>query len=211
MRSGLYDRFVKRAMDILISVAGLVVLSPVLLVLGLIVCVRMGWPPLFAQERTGLGGRVFRIRKFRTMRSELDANGDELPDSERLTGLGRFLRATSLDELPELYNVAIGDMSLVGPRPLLPRYVPYYTASERKRHDVRPGITGLAQIHGRNLASWDRRFALDLTYIDTISFAGDLRILIETVGAVFGRRGAVADPSTIMRDLDVERGGNRCK
>jgi len=207
VRRGVYSAFGKRLFDLTVSALGLLILSPVLLFLGVAVFLSIGWPPLFTQERVGWQGRVFKLRKFRTMRTLVDADGHPLPDSERLTPLGRLMRATSLDELPELYNVAVGDMSLVGPRPLLPRYVPFYTDTEARRHDVRPGITGLAQIRGRNLASWDARLALDVQYVEQASFPVDVSILLGTVGVVFGRHGAVPDPTAVMRDLDVERGG----
>jgi lipopolysaccharide/colanic/teichoic acid biosynthesis glycosyltransferase len=179
----------KRLFDILVSLSVLLFGAPVLLLLCLAVRINMGSPIFFRQERPGLNGEIFEIIKFRTMRDAYDQDGKPLPDAERLTKLGRLLRATSLDELPELLNVLKGEMSLVGPRPLLVRYLPIYTPEQARRHDVRPGITGLAQVRGRNALDWDSKFAYDIEYVDNQSLWFDLRILFETVRAVVKREG----------------------
>jgi len=169
-REGFYERFVKRPQDFLLALIALILLSPVLVVLAVLIRIRLGSPVLFAQERPGLNEKIFTMYKFRTMTNEKDGDGELLPDSLRLTKFGRFLRSTSLDELPELYNVLTGEMSIVGPRPLLIRYLKYYREDEKKRSAVKPGITGLAQISGRNALIWDERFELDLMYMSKISF-----------------------------------------
>jgi len=188
----------KRLLDILGAGAGLVLLSPVLLTISLMIRRRMGRPVFFRQTRPGLHGRPFSMIKFRTMRDAVDAAGRPLPDAERLTGLGRFLRATSLDELPELWNVLRGEMSLVGPRPLLMEYLPLYTPFQARRHEVRPGITGWAQVNGRNAISWDEKFALDVWYVDNRSLWLDLRILWLTVLKVVRRDGISAAGEATM-------------
>jgi len=182
---------VKRAFDLLVAAGLLVALSPVLLLLALVVRVGVGRPILFRQVRPGLHGRPFTLYKFRTMHAPRDSHGGT--DAERLTRLGRLLRATSLDELPELWNVVRGEMSLVGPRPLLTEYLPLYTPEQARRHEVRPGITGWAQVHGRNAVAWEERFALDVWYVDHRSFWLDLKILFLTVGQVLSGRG-IAEP-----------------
>lgn len=195
----------KRLIDIVASAAGLVVLSPVFLVLWILVRCRMGSPALFRQVRPGLHGRPFEMIKFRTMRDATGPDGQPLPDAERLTDFGRWLRATSLDELPELWNVLKGQMSLVGPRPLLNKYLPFYSYEERQRLDVRPGITGWAQVNGRNALPWDERLAADVWYIDNRSVVLDLRVLMATIARIVDRDGAMSDPRSVMRDLDIER------
>jgi lipopolysaccharide/colanic/teichoic acid biosynthesis glycosyltransferase len=180
---------VKRLLDVVVSATVLLVLSPVLLATALAVRVGIGSPVLFRQERPGLHGRPFTMVKFRTMRDAVDRAGHPLPDAARLTRLGRVLRSTSLDELPELWNVLRGEMSLVGPRPLLMEYLPLYTAEQARRHDVRPGVTGWAQVNGRNALSWEEKFALDVWYVDHRSFRLDLEILLLTVKKVFVREG----------------------
>jgi lipopolysaccharide/colanic/teichoic acid biosynthesis glycosyltransferase len=186
-------RAAKRAIDIVGAATALVIASPVLGVISLAVRVTMGRPVLFRQERPGLDGRVFTIYKFRTMRDAVDADGRQLPDADRVTWFGQVLRAMSLDELPELWNVLRGDMSLVGPRPLLVEYLSRYTAEQQRRHDVRPGITGWAQINGRNNQTWEDRFGMDLWYVDNWTIALDLRVLARTLPAVLHRRG-IAEP-----------------
>lgn len=187
----------KRCLDLCGSAIGLLVFSPVLVIVWLLIRHRMGQPALFRQTRPGLHGRPFEMIKFRTMLDANDANGNPLPDAERVTQFGRFLRSTSLDELPELWNVLKGDMSLVGPRPLLMEYLPLYSPVQARRHDVRPGITGWAQVNGRNELSWDEKFALDLWYIENRTIWVDLRILLKTVVKVFKREGiAVAGEVT---------------
>lgn len=196
----------KRLFDLLAAGLALVLFALPLLVLVSVIRYKLGSPVLFRQTRPGLGGQPFELIKFRTMTDARDAAGELLPDTERLTPFGRLLRATSLDELPELWNVLRGDMSLVGPRPLLMRYLPYYTEQEAKRHRVRPGLTGWAQLHGRNTLSWDERLALDVWYVENRSMLLDLRILLQTVLMVLRRDGVVIDPRAAMQDLDVERG-----
>ncbi|WP_236210258.1 sugar transferase [Metapseudomonas otitidis] len=183
----------KRTFDIACSTAALLLLWPVLLIVYVLVRVNLGSPALFRQQRPGLYGQPFMMIKFRTMRDALDADGDPLPDDVRLTRFGRLLRATSLDELPELWNVLKGDMSLVGPRPLLMEYVPLYSAEQARRHEVRPGITGWAQVNGRNALSWPQKFALDVWYVDNRSLLLDIRILLLTVKKVFVREGISAE------------------
>ena len=179
----------KRLFDAVMAAVGLVLLSPLMALVALLVRWRIGPPVLFVQERPGLGGRPFRIYKFRTMREERDATGAPLVDDLRLAPLGRLLRSTSLDELPELFNVLRGDMSLVGPRPLLMEYLPLYTPEQARRHEVRPGITGWAQVNGRNAISWEERFALDVWYVENRSLLLDLRILALTAARVLAREG----------------------
>jgi len=180
---------IKRLFDVLVAGCALVLLSPLLALLALAVRLFLGSPVLFSQQRPGLHGRPFRMVKFRTMRDALDAQGRPLPDAERLTRFGRFLRASSLDELPELWNVLRGEMSLVGPRPLLMEYLPLYSPEQARRHEVRPGITGWAQVNGRNALSWEDKFALDVWYVDHRSFGLDLRILALTVWRVLRPQG----------------------
>jgi len=185
----MYRRFGKRLFDVTIALVGLVVLTPVLALVALFIRIGMGAPVLFRQQRPGLGGRPFVLVKFRTMTHGVMATGVPLTDAQRLTTLGRFLRKTSLDELPELWNVLVGEMSLVGPRPLLMKYLPLYSPEQRRRHDVRPGITGLAQISGRNDLPWEERFALDVRYTQTLSWLLDLRILLTTLWRVLSMHG----------------------
>lgn len=186
-------RRLKRIVDILVSLTALVFLMPFLLFLAFLIRIKLGSPVLFSQERPGLHGRVFRMYKFRSMTGARDSDGNLLPDALRLTGFGKRLRSTSLDELPELWNVLKGDMSLVGPRPLLVEYLPLYTPEQMRRHAVRPGITGWAQVNGRNAISWEEKFALDVWYVDHWSLMLDLRILVLTLKKVFGREGVSAD------------------
>lgn len=185
----IYETYVKRALDVALSGCALAVLSPVMGVTALLVRQKLGSPVIFCQERPGKDEQIFKLYKFRTMTDARGADGELLPDAQRLTPFGRRLRSTSLDELPELWNILRGDMSIVGPRPLLVEYLPYYTADERHRHDVRPGLTGLAQINGRNTLTWEQKFAYDLEYVQHISFITDLSILLGTVGKVLNRSG----------------------
>ena len=199
---------IKRLFDITTATTALVVLSPVYAITAYKIKKNLGSPILFRQTRPGLGGKPFEMVKFRTMTDERDENGELLTDAIRLTDFGKFLRSTSLDELPELWNVFKGDMSIVGPRPLLMRYMPYYKEEELKRFDVRPGITGLAQVNGRNFLSWDERFKLDVDYVNKLSIKEDIRIIFLTLKKVIGRDD-IADMSNItMLDLDQERFGN---
>lgn len=180
-------RLFKRLFDLLVSLVGLIVLSPVILILALLVWINLGGPVFFAQARPGYKGRIFKLYKFRSMRNACDKAGKLLPDEERLTKFGKFLRASSLDELPELVNVLKGEMSLVGPRPLLIAYLERYSPEQARRHDVLPGITGWAQVNGRNALSWEEKFKLDVWYVDHQSFWLDIKILLMTVGKVFKR------------------------
>lgn len=189
---------IKRSFDTVASALALVVLSPVLAAITLLALSMHGRPILFAQPRPGLHGRPFRLFKLRTMRDTRDANGRLLPDAERLTAFGRFLRATSLDELPELWNVLKGDMSLVGPRPLLMEYLDRYTPEQARRHEVRPGVTGWAQVNGRNALSWEDKFKLDVWYVDNQSFLLDMKILALTVWQVLTRKGISAEGHATM-------------
>jgi len=186
------------------ALVGLIILSPLLLVIAILVRIKLGSPVIFKQPRPGLNEEIFTLYKFRTMTDERDENGELLPDEVRLTSFGKFLRSTSLDELPELWNILKGDMSFVGPRPLSVKYLPYYTEEERRRHKVRPGLTGLAQINGRNTAIWEKRFAFDVQYVDNISFFADLRILAETVGLVL-RREDIGQGVDAPQDFHVYR------
>lgn len=185
----------KRFLDLIGSFFLLLLLSPILLILVVLVWLFLGWPVIFSQERPGLHGRLFRLYKFRSMRDLRDANGKLLPDEQRLTRFGRFLRSSSLDELPEFFNVLKGDMSLVGPRPLLVQYLERYTPEQARRHEVRPGITGWAQVNGRNALSWEEKFKLDVWYVDHRTFWLDIKILFMTLAKVFKREGISAEGS----------------
>jgi sugar transferase EpsL len=196
---------VKRAADLLGAVVGLVVLSPLMLLLALVVRCSIGRGTLFGQQRTGRDGRTFTLWKFRTMTDARDESGELRSDDERLTKTGRWLRSFSLDELPELWNVLRGDMSLIGPRPLPVAYLPRYSPSEARRHEVRPGITGWAQVNGRNALDWDRRLAMDVWYVDHRSFLLDLRILVKTVVAVVTRTGVSGPGTATMAELRPRR------
>ena len=188
-RAGFYEKYVKRLLDILLSGCALIVLSPLLLVTAILVRVKLGSPVIFCQERPGKDEKIFMLHKFRSTSDARDETGALLPDEERLTGFGKKLRSLSIDELPELWDIFRGKMSIVGPRPLLVEYLPYYTENERHRHDVRPGLTGLAQINGRNTLTWEQKFAYDLEYVQRISFCEDIKILFRTVGKVLNRSG----------------------
>lgn len=186
---GPYEKFFKRPMDVILSGTALAVLSPVMGATALLVRKKLGRPVIFTQKRPGKNGKVFKLYKFRSMSNARDENGELLPDSMRLTRFGRVLRSTSLDELPELFNILKGDMSIVGPRPLLVKYLDYYNAHDVRRHEVRPGLTGLAQVNGRNTASWKEKFDKDIEYVDHLSFRMDARIVFLTVKKVFAREG----------------------
>lgn len=194
----MYAKIVKRGLDFLLSLLALAVLSPVLLLLTLIGAIAMRGNPFFTQKRPGKGEKIFRLIKFRTMSNKRDAAGVLLPDEQRLNGYGRFLRSTSLDELPELLNIVVGQMSIVGPRPLLPSYLPLYNEEQHHRHDVRPGLTGYAQVHGRNAVDWEERFRLDVWYTQHISLGQDVRILLDTVKVVLKRDGIGSGTSETM-------------
>lgn len=188
-KAGFYEKYIKRLLDIVLSGCALIVLSPLLLVTAILVRVKLGSPVIFCQERPGKDEKIFKLHKFRSMSDARDENGNLLPDKERLTGFGKKLRSLSIDELPELWDIFRGKMSIVGPRPLLVEYLPYYTENERHRHDVRPGLTGLAQINGRNTLTWEQKFAYDLEYVQHIGFCEDIKILFRTVGKVLNRSG----------------------
>jgi undecaprenyl phosphate N,N'-diacetylbacillosamine 1-phosphate transferase len=185
----LYERYIKRFLDIVLSFIGIIVLSPVLAAVAAMIKVKLGSPVIFKQDRPGLNEKIFTLYKFRTMTDEKDENGELLPNHMRLTKLGRILRATSLDELPELFNILRGDMSFIGPRPLLVEYLPLYNNEQRRRHHVRPGLSGLAQINGRNAISWEEKFRYDIEYVDNISLLLDLKIFIQTILKVFKKEG----------------------
>lgn len=187
--NGIYGKVIKRGLDFILSLLALIVLSPFLLMTAFLVRVKLGAPVIFKQDRPGRYEKTFKLYKFRSMSNAKDENGKLLPDTQRLTKFGRIMRATSLDELPELVNILKGDMSIVGPRPLAVSYLPYYTNRERHRHDVRPGLTGLAQVSGRNSISWDSKFKYDIEYIKNISFINDVKIIFLTVKKVFIREG----------------------
>lgn len=189
----MYGKVVKRFIDVIISGLSLIILSPILLVLCILVRVKLGSPVLFTQERPGKDEKIFKLYKFRSMTDARDEKGELLPDEVRLTKFGKLLRSTSLDELPELFNILKGDMSLIGPRPLLVSYLPYYTEKEKLRHTIRPGLTGLAQVSGRNYIDWDKRLEKDIEYVCNLSFAMDLKIVAMTVKTVFGKSDEVAE------------------
>ncbi len=201
MRINLYRRYIKRCLDIILSFLGIIVLSPVMLVTAFFVHIKLGDPVIFKQKRPGKYEKIIEMFKFRSMTDERDAKGKLLPDEVRLTGFGKKLRATSLDELPELFNILKGDMSVVGPRPLLVEYLPRYSAEQRHRHDVRPGLTGLAQINGRNAIGWEEKFKLDLLYVKKISFSLDIKILFNTVKIVLNRKGVNSKNSSTMEEF----------
>lgn len=198
---GPYERWVKRPQDCLLASLAAVGLSPLMLATSVAVRVKLGSPVLFTQERPGKDGKVFKLYKFRTMTNERDNEGNLLPDEVRLTKFGRMLRSTSLDELPELINIIKGDMAVVGPRPLLVRYLNRYTPEQARRHEVRPGLTGLAQVHGRNAASWDEKFTWDVRYVDHITFLGDWRVILDTIRVVFAREGINAEGNATMGEF----------
>ena len=200
-KASFYEKFIKRLLDMLLSGMALICLSPVLLVTAILVRVKLGSPVIFCQERPGRNEKIFKLYKFRSMTDERDENGDLQPDEVRLTRFGRLLRSTSLDELPELWNIFRGNMSIVGPRPLLVSYLPYYTEEEKHRHDVRPGLTGLAQVNGRNNLTWEQKFAYDLEYVSHMSFADDVKILLMTVKKVFARADIQTDTQATEGNL----------
>lgn len=212
---GIYNKYIKRALDVTLSGCALIVLSPVLGATALMVRRKLGSPVIFAQERPGRidpktgKERIFRLYKFRSMTDERGADGELLPDEDRLPAFGQKLRSTSLDELPELWNIFKGDMSIVGPRPLLVRYLPRYSPGQRRRHLVRPGLTGLAQVNGRNAISWDDKFAYDTEYVDNVSFALDVKVFFRTVAAVLKHEGISSDTSATMEEfMGSEAPGN---
>lgn len=207
----MYRHFFKRVLDVVISGIGLICISPILLLLAFLVRVKLGSPVIFKQERPGLNEKIFTLKKFRTMTDERDENGNLLPDEVRLTKFGRFLRSTSLDELPELWNIFCGDMSLIGPRPLLVSYLPYYTEREKLRHTVRPGLTGLAQVSGRNFLEWDKRLEKDAEYVENLSLGLDIKIFFTTIKKVFVRENVAADTNKIEGNLaEIRKAEREC-
>ena len=204
-RSMIYSKYIKRLLDIFISLTFIVLFSWLYLILVILVRIKLGSPVLFCQERPGYNEKIFTLYKFRTMTDKRDEKGNLLPDSERLTKFGSMLRSTSLDELPEMFNILKGDMSLIGPRPLLVEYLPYYTEEERLRHSVRPGLTGLAQVSGRNYLAWDKRLARDVEYVNHISFIMDVRIIIKTIMVVLKKEDIAVDTNIVEGYLCDER------
>jgi undecaprenyl phosphate N,N'-diacetylbacillosamine 1-phosphate transferase len=204
-KHSIYGRYIKRPMDFVLSLCAIIILSPVLLVGAFLVRIKLGSPVIFKQRRPGLHEKVFTIYKFRTMTDAKDSNGELLPDEIRLTRFGKFLRSTSLDELPELLNILKGDMSIVGPRPLLIQYIPLYSQHQKRRHTIRPGLSGLAQVNGRNAISWEDRFDLDVQYVDNISFIGDWKIIFLTFKKAFMREGISSGTSATMEAFEGVR------
>ena len=194
----MYKKYGKRPMDFIMALIALIILSSILLILAVLVRVKLGSPVIFKQNRPGLHEKIFKMYKFRTMTDARDEQGNLLPDEKRLTKFGMMLRKTSLDELPELWNILIGDMSFVGPRPLLAEYLPLYNEEQKRRHEVRPGLSGLAQINGRNTINWEEKFNLDVVYIDNISFIGDWKIIFLTIKKVFVKEGISSNTSVTM-------------
>lgn len=204
-KSGIYRRFIKRPMDFMLALIAVIVLSPILLIVAILVRTKLGSPVIFKQERPGLNEKIFTMYKFRTMTDKRDENGELLPDSIRLTKFGKLLRSTSLDELPELFNILKGDMSIVGPRPLAVIYLPYYNQKEKIRHTVRPGLTGLAQINGRNTVNWEDRFNYDVSYVAKVSLILDLSIIMKTLLKVFKREGVTVRGTTQVVSFHIYR------
>ncbi len=197
-KQGIYEKYIKRPQDLLCAFLALIILSPVMLVTDILVRIKLGSPVLFAQERPGRNGKIFKLYKFRSMTNQCDENGKLLSDEVRLTNFGKKLRSTSLDELPELINILKGDMSVVGPRPLMVEYLPRYNEHQARRHEVRPGFTGLAQVHGRNAITWEEKFDWDVKYVDNITFLGDWKIIFQTVATVLKHEGISAEGEATM-------------
>lgn len=198
----MYKKYVKRILDIILSLLAIIILSPLLIIISVLVLIFMGRPIFFKQPRPGKNEKIFNMYKFRTMTNKKDKDGNLLPDNQRLNKFGKFLRSTSLDELPELFNILFGKMSFIGPRPLLVKYLPYYTEEEHHRHDVRPGLTGWAQCNGRNLVNWDQRFQYDLEYVNNISLKMDLKVIFRTIKVVLFSEGVSLQA---VDDLDIAR------
>lgn len=206
---GYYKKYVKRPMDVILSLLAIIILSPIMLIVAILVRVKLGSPIIFKQERPGLNEEIFTMYKFRTMTDERDENGELLPDDIRLTKFGRLLRSTSLDELPELFNILKGDMSVIGPRPLLVEYLPLYNEHQKKRHHVRPGLSGLAQVSGRNTISWEEKFDLDVEYVENVTFLKDWKIIFLTLKKVFFREGINSETSATMEPFQGSDGKGR--
>lgn len=197
----MYARYIKRLLDFILSLIAIIILSPVLLIVALLVRTKLGSPVIFKQQRPGKDEKIFTLYKFRTMTDEKDEEGNLLPDDNRLTKFGKLLRSTSLDELPELFNILKGDMAIVGPRPLLVRYLPLYNDEQKHRHDVRPGFTGYAQVNGRNALSWEDKFKLDVEYVNSISFLLDVKVILKTIKVVLFREGISSETSATMEEF----------
>ena len=204
-KRGFYEKYIKRLTDIVCALLAITVFSPIYILVAVLVRVKLGSPIIFKQARPGLNEKIFTLYKFRTMTDKKDENGNLLPDDVRLTKFGRLLRKTSLDELPEAFNILKGDMSIVGPRPLLVSYLPYYTEEERHRHDVRPGLTGLAQINGRNFVNWDNRLAFDIDYVKNITFCNDIHIIFQTAFKFIKRQDIAVDTNKVEPNFAEER------
>lgn len=197
---GIYEKYFKRPLDFICGMAAIIVFSPLYIIIAILVRIKLGTPVLFTQERPGKDEKIFKLYKFRTMTDATDDEGNLLSDEERLTSFGKFLRATSLDEIPEAFNIVKGDMSVIGPRPLLVKYLPLYNEEQKHRHDVKPGLSGLAQINGRNTATWQERFAYDITYVQKITFLGDIKIIFKTVGKAFIKKEGISSKNSVTME-----------
>lgn len=197
---GIYEKYFKRPLDFICGMAAIIVFSPLYIIIAILVRIKLGTPVLFTQERPGKDEKIFKLYKFRTMTDATDEEGNLLSDEERLTSLGKLLRATSLDEIPEAFNIVKGDMSVIGPRPLLVKYIPLYNEEQKHRHDVKPGLSGLAQINGRNAATWQEKFAYDITYVQKITFVGDIKIIFKTVGKAFIKKEGISSKNSVTME-----------
>lgn len=197
---GIYEKYFKRPLDFICGMAAIIVFSPLYIIIAILVRIKLGTPVLFTQERPGKDEKIFKLYKFRTMTDATDEEGNLLSDEERLTSLGKFLRATSLDEIPEAFNIVKGEMSVIGPRPLLVKYLPLYNEEQKHRHDVKPGLSGLAQINGRNAATWQEKFAYDITYVQKITFVGDIKIIFKTVGKAFIKKEGISSKNSVTME-----------
>ena len=197
-KPGIYEKYIKRLQDLILSVIAIIVLSPVLVLIAVLVRIKLGSPVIFKQQRPGLNGKIFNMYKFRTMTDKRDEAGNLLPDEERLTNFGKKLRSASLDELPELFCIAKGELAICGPRPLLVSYLPLYNEHQSRRHEVRPGLTGYAQVHGRNSVTWEEKFDMDVYYVDHVTFFGDWKIIFKTIKTVLKREGINSKESVTM-------------
>jgi len=197
---GIYEKYFKRPLDFICGMAAIIVFSPLYIIIAILVRIKLGTPVLFTQERPGKDEKIFKLYKFRTMTDATGEDGILLSDEERLTSFGKFLRATSLDEIPEAFNIVKGDMSVIGPRPLLVKYLPLYNEEQKHRHDVKPGLSGLAQINGRNAATWQERFAYDITYVQKITFLGDIRIIFRTIGKAFIKQEGISSENSVTME-----------